>query len=264
MAAEFVLPVAKSLWRMANSRFAPISGRFSPLPHLGTAGDHSNCTEGRIRGEHIDDATSLKWRQQSLFYRHALIALFKSPRTCWEIMSVMATTQQVQDLIRPLIGQGAWNVRGGYGSFLTLEFGKPHVAIREPIKPNLESSARVQRNLRRRRIFVQGDWHLWIQYCDWKISVAEGSLDSGSANISSDECLLDLDGQRLVSVESGALPNSWKFAFDLGGELELWPSVTYAPTDDLWSLHRWNGDIAALRSDGTVVFEKAAHAPGVA
>jgi hypothetical protein len=178
-------------------------------------------------------------------------------------MSVMTATQQVQDLIRPLVGKLAWNVRGGHGSFLTLEFGEPHIAVREPLKPNPESSPRVQRDLRRRRVFAQGDWHLWIQYCDWEISVADGSLDSGNADLSSDECLLDLNGQRLVSVESGALPNSWKFAFDLGGALELWPSAAYETTEDLWGLYNWNSDsldlrfVASFRGDGTVDFENA-------
>lgn len=173
-------------------------------------------------------------------------------------MSVSTPMQKVQGLFRPLIGQLVWNVRGGYGSFLTLEFGKPHMSVREPTGPNPESDARVQRNLRRRHVSILGDWHLFIQYCDWKISVADGSLDSQSIGTSPDECLIDLDGQRLVSLEGASLPNSWKFQFDLGGELEVWPSAEYEATDDLWHLRSWNGDIAALQSDGTIVFEKAA------
>jgi hypothetical protein len=55
-----------------------------------------------------------------------------------------------------------------------------------------------------------------------KISVSDGSCDSESFDWRQpDECLRDLDGQRLVSVGGGALPNSWKFAFDLGG---VWSS----------------------------------------
>lgn len=170
------------------------------------------------------------------------------------------TPRQVQDLFRPLLGQLVWNVRGGYGSFLTLEFGKPHLSVREPMEPNPEGDARVRRALRRRRVSILGDWHLFIQYCDWRISVAGGSLDSQSIGSFPDECLADLDGQRLVSLESGSLPNSWKFQFDLGGVLELWPSTAYAATDDLWHLRSWNGDIAALQGDGAIVFEHAASA----
>jgi hypothetical protein len=106
-------------------------------------------------------------------------------------------------------------------------------------------------------VFVVGDWHLFIQYCDCKISVSGNSLDSQNASSSPDECLLDLDGQRLVSVGNGSSANSWKFQFDLGGILEVWPSATYEPSDDMWSLSAWNGDIAAMRSDGAAVFEKS-------
>jgi hypothetical protein len=176
---------------------------------------------------------------------------------------VMTPAPQVQDLFKPLLGQLAWHVRCGIGSFLTLEFGEPHIVTREPIVAGPRRSEQARRDLARRRIFVVGDWHLWIQYCDWKISVSDYSLNSGSAAISSDECLSDLDGQRLVAVTGGVSPNSWKFDFDLGGALELWPSTAYEASDNLWSLHGWNTDIAdlrciaALRGDGALVFEQA-------
>jgi hypothetical protein len=170
----------------------------------------------------------------------------------------MTPAQQIQDLFKPLVGQLVWNVHGGVGSFLTLEFGKPHLAIREPIEAKPERSARARRQLGRRRVHVLGDWHLWIQYSDWKVTVSAGSLESGTVSSSSDEYLLDLDGQRLDSVASGSSPNSWTFVFDLGGVLEVWPSTAYETANHLWSLHSWDGDIAALRGDGTIDFEKAA------
>jgi hypothetical protein len=136
----------------------------------------------------------------------------------------MIPTQQVQDLFKPLLGQFAWNVDGGVGSMLTLEFGAPHILVREPRVPSPGGSERVRRHLRRRHVSVVGDWHLWIQYCDWKISVADGSCDSENFDWRRpDECLGDLDGQRLIGVGVGSLPNSWKFEFDLGGALGLWP-----------------------------------------
>jgi hypothetical protein len=168
-------------------------------------------------------------------------------------MNATTSKQQVSGLFKPLIGQLVWNVRGGHGSFITLEFGEPHLSVREPVEPNHARGARVQRALRRRRVSILGDWSLFVQYCDWKISVADGSVDSQSIGTSSNECLADLDGQRLVSLESAARFNSWKFQFDLGGMLEVWPSAAYGPTDDLWHLATWNDGTAALTADGTVV-----------
>ena len=173
-------------------------------------------------------------------------------------MNATTSTQQARNLFRPLLGQLAWQVRGGYGSFLTLEFGAPHLAVRDPITPKHARSKKIKRALQRRRVHIYGDWHLWIQYCAWKITVTGGSLDSETIGTSSPEdCLVDLEGQRLTSVESGSLPNSWQFQFDLGGVLELWPSPTYEPHDNLWSIHPWNGDIASLQADGTLTVEKA-------
>lgn len=176
-------------------------------------------------------------------------------------MPVMTTTQQVQDLFKPLLGHAAWSVRGGVGSMLTLEFGAPHIIVREPKVPNPKRSERVRRLLGRRHVSVRGDWHLWIQYCEWKITVSDGSCDSeGFAWRQPDECLADLDGQRLIGVGGGSLPNSWRFEFDLGGTLELWPSTEYEATDNLWSLYRWNANpeesrfVAAMQSDGDLVF----------
>jgi hypothetical protein len=181
-------------------------------------------------------------------------------------MTVMRSTQQVQDLFKPLLGQVAWSVGGGVGSMLTLEFGAPHIIVREPKVPNRKRSERVRRLFARRLVTVRGDWHLWIQYCDWKISVSDGSCDSESFDWRHpDECLRDLDGQRLVSVGGGALPNSWKFAFDLGGVLEVWPSTEYKPTNDLWGLYRWDNEAQNLRfivsaqNDGMLDFENAWH-----
>jgi hypothetical protein len=94
--------------------------------------------------------------------------------------------------------------------------------------------------------------------------VSDGSCDSESFDWRRpDECLRDLDGQRLVGVGGGSLPNSWKFEFDLGGIFELWPSTEYEATNDLWGLYGGDGDaqamrfVVSVRNDGTVDFEDA-------
>jgi hypothetical protein len=173
----------------------------------------------------------------------------------------MTSTQQVQDLFKPLLGQFAWNVDGGVGSMLTLEFGAPHIIVREPKVPSAKRSERVRRLFARRHVTVRGDWHLWIQYCEWKITVSDGSCDSENFDWRQpDECLKDLDGQRLIGVGSGSFPDSWRFEFDLGGALELWPSTDYEATDNLWSFYRWSADpeqsrfVAAVQSGGNLVF----------
>jgi hypothetical protein len=165
----------------------------------------------------------------------------------------------VPQLWHPLIGQLVWSVRRGVGAFITMELGEPHLSIREPVVRRLEHSVRVQRSLSRRRVFIVGDWHFWIQYSDWKLTTTGGVVGSESPVGSPlDECLNDLEGQRLRAVRPGRVAASWLFEFDLDGVLEIRPST--GRDEPQWSLHRWNGDIAELRRDGLTTFDKDAYA----
>jgi hypothetical protein len=164
--------------------------------------------------------------------------------------------QQIKQFFARFIGQLVWQVRRGHGSFLTMEFGTAHLAVREPISASSDSSEKVKRNLQRRHVTITGDWHFWVQYGDWKITTADGVLSSEDPSGSRfDECLCDLDGQKLVSVGAGTREQSCAFNFDLGGILEIWPSKEIP--DDQWGLYGWDGDVVTCRNDGVLVFEKA-------
>ena len=68
--------------------------------------------------------------------------------------------------VSPMIGETAWNVAKGHGSFLTLEFGPPSlVAIKHPSRDS-------------RSAHVRGAWGLWIYCCHWKITHAGAQLDT--------------------------------------------------------------------------------------
>jgi len=160
---------------------------------------------------------------------------------------------QVFDLWSPLIGRLAWGVRRGHGSFVTMEFGLPHLVVREPMESRSRFS-KVQRLLKRRAVYVEGDWHFSIVYGDWKLTTVNGVLSSEDGpNSALDEVLHDLDGQRLISLERGDRPASYVWKFDLGGILEISPSVDIP--DDLWTLHRFNKDIIACGPDGWLTSE---------
>jgi hypothetical protein len=156
------------------------------------------------------------------------------------------------EVFQPFVGQMAWLLQRGIGSFLTLEFGNPHLLIGEPKVPRRSRPAPVKRDLRRRKVYVTGDWHFWIQ-CEWRISTQTGTLTSDHRpGIRWDECLQDLNGQTLLSVTKAKRRHSLRFKFDLGGELEMWPTPGL---DDLhWSLHGWNGEIVGFRK--TLTYQK--------
>ena len=164
--------------------------------------------------------------------------------------------EQIKKFFASFIGQMVWQVRRGHGSFLTMEFGAPHLSVREPIVPNPDTCGRVRRNLQRRHVDITGDWHFWVQYGEWRLSTDDGALTSDdSPGTPFDECLRDLEGQRLVAVEPGTRERSCAFSFDLGGSLEIWPSIEIP--DDQWSLYSVDGDIVTCDDNGALVFEKA-------
>jgi hypothetical protein len=70
--------------------------------------------------------------------------------------------ENIKEFFVPFIGDMVWQVRRGYGSFLTMEFGLPHLAVREPIFACPGATARVRRNLERRAVAVVGDCHFWV------------------------------------------------------------------------------------------------------
>lgn len=169
--------------------------------------------------------------------------------------SEIGEAEQAHKALMVLVGQLVWNVRRGVGTFLTMEFGEPHLSVREPKQPRSATSANAQQVLMRRRIYVAGDWHFWVKYGHWKLSSARRLLEETTpSGTKLEDCLNELDGQRVIGIGIGLIPHSCVLRFDLGAELEIWPSEE--ATDDQWSLHNWNGKIVAYRNDGVIVFEQ--------
>jgi len=165
--------------------------------------------------------------------------------------------QNIEEIFLPLVGQLVWGIRQGHGSFLTMEFGEPYRSVREPIVASPGSSTKVARNLARRRVFIVGQWHMWIQYSEWKVatqyhSAASRDWENGSVKAGLEE----LDGQALLSATAGDTPHSTVLEFDLGGKVLIWPRHEAARDDAQWSLHRRHGAIVTYRTDGTFGFDK--------
>ena len=157
----------------------------------------------------------------------------------------------IQGLFQALYGQPCWHVRQGYGSFLTLEFGQPHLEIIEPRQVSNKISKKIKKLFVRRQIYVHGDWHLWVYICDWRILTNGKELanqDSKRRKIR--QATAELDGQILTRVK---VKRSLKtiFDFDLGGRIEVWPNTAdYDEDVDLWLLYEWQGNVFVLRADG--------------
>lgn len=137
----------------------------------------------------------------------------------------------------PVYGRPCWHVRGGHGSFLTLEFGEPSLQIREPRRARSPLDNRVERRLAQRVVTVRGQWHLWIYCCAWAVTVDGAPVGDSSSDAAIDRAADALDGQKLLRVARAPGPGAWQFDFDLGGRLVTWPYddaeqwMLYEPND---------------------------------
>lgn len=60
----------------------------------------------------------------------------------------------IDQVFQPVYEQPCWNVQPGIGSFLTLEFGQPHLIIHEPREPQ---SSQARETTARRLVYPRGD-----------------------------------------------------------------------------------------------------------
>lgn len=147
----------------------------------------------------------------------------------------------------PLIGSPCWQVGTDYGSFITLEFGDPHLEVREPRNVAAERSSDARQLLTRRNVTVRGQWHLWIYCCAWKIRNGDRLVGASDDDDSFADASQLLDGQALTDLSIDE-PASCRFAFDLGGSLTTSP---YDDNSEQWMLYEPDGNVLTLRADGT-------------
>jgi hypothetical protein len=153
-----------------------------------------------------------------------------------------------------IYGKPCWGVKQGYGSFLTLELGKPHLEIREPIVASPQATKRVRAILENRGAVTHGDWHLWIYCCDWELlhkGKSFGSSSSSDARIQ--RAASFLNGEKLVRF--ALLPRGMHsiFEFDLGSILKTSP---FSEKHEQWLLYEPTGKVLSLRAD-----KRYSHAP---
>jgi hypothetical protein len=146
-----------------------------------------------------------------------------------------------------LYGKPCWGVTQGYGSSLTLEFGEPHLEIREPIVAGPRATKRVRAILAKRGAVLHGDWHLWIYCCDWEVTHKGKRIGSSASSDAQIQCAAHaLNGEKLVRFT--LLPRGMQsiFEFDLGGVLKTSP---YSKKDEQWLLYEPTGKVLSLRAD---------------
>jgi hypothetical protein len=136
---------------------------------------------------------------------------------------------------RKVYGKPCWGVRQGYGSFLTLEFGKPRIVVREPTVASKNVTEKTRRTLARRLVYPRGQWHLWIYRCEWEVLFRGKRVGRSSTNTEIRHAVDFLNGQKLLRFS--ILPRKLRcsFSFDLGGTLITQP---FDKEGEQWLLFR--------------------------
>jgi hypothetical protein len=141
---------------------------------------------------------------------------------------------QAVESLSSLRGKYVWSVRCGEYGVLRLDFGSPHLLVREP-SPTAGKSERLAIVLQRRLVIPTGEWHLFIEAGLW--SVEAGGFRCNRLDEQFDTRAFDqLDGQKLVSVAYAPASAGWLFTFDLSGTLLIQEQHLEEDEDTQWTL----------------------------
>jgi len=120
-----------------------------------------------------------------------------------------------------LIGQKAWGVAVGHGSFLTLEFG--------PVAPQRSTGEK-----------QHGQWHLWLYMTGWRVEVGGqivASSDDERAQM--ERGAAALDGREVTAVDVAA--SSGDLTIQLGDATLR--TFVVEPDGEQWILYTPSGAV---------------------
>lgn len=154
-----------------------------------------------------------------------------------------------------LTNQLVWNVRCGHGSFLTMEFGTPHLHVREPMSISAADPSNVHDLLKHRRVSVIGDWHFWIMHSNWTLETHGRMISSDDQDVAKVvSALAYLDGQRLTSMSYRE--DVHHLVFDLGGNLEIRRLINAETDEDRWQIFEVGGSVLTCEYNGKLSYER--------
>jgi hypothetical protein len=159
-------------------------------------------------------------------------------------------------VFKKLYGRLCWGVTNWYGSGIHLEFGNPHLDIREPRPAGPKVSCRVREALARRLVVIHGDWHLCINVCGWEIFQKGKRIGTSRSRSDFQRIVASLNGQKLIRFSFRSRANDCLFESDLGGLLvthRLGADLDY----DQWSLFEPTGYVLTLRGDNKYSYRRS-------
>jgi hypothetical protein len=133
-------------------------------------------------------------------------------------------TQPLTTYFQPLIGQAAWGVALGQGSFVTMEFGAPMESMKSADTPQQP----------------HGTWHFWVYCCAWRLETPDDVLGYSEGERSRLLSVLALlEGAVLEGVQIN-LPGG-DTVLQFAGRLMLRLMPIHAETYEHWFLYTPEG-----------------------
>lgn len=155
-------------------------------------------------------------------------------------MDLSADITKINQIIQPLLGNNAWGVKLGIGSFITMEFGAPII---------------------KRSKRIHGEWHLWIYCCGWYLEnqnhIFIGSEDP--REILKSEVTV-LEGHCLENIIISPPAFETNFMFSNGKVLHTFP-LTFIDPCEYWKLFTPMGKILTLGPAKHWSFEDSSRDP---
>ncbi|MGH9554488.1 MAG: hypothetical protein ACRD2Y_01580 [Terriglobales bacterium] len=140
--------------------------------------------------------------------------------------------------VQGLLSFVPWNVRRGFSSFLTMEFGEER----------LEEH--------RGKTYVHGEWHLWLQHCAWRIQ------EGGRIVTTSEEkdAIIDRALRRLKFgpvVEANVASSTLDLFLKFESDIRLLTFTSHKYGYDQWDLFRPDGQVLTAHAGGVLIEEAA-------
>ena len=161
--------------------------------------------------------------------------------------------KELKEVFQKLRHHPGWNVKRGWGSFITFEFGNPYL---DKCKIYKRTRTRIGKNIypiRSRPVHVKGEWYLWIECCAWYMwQDGRAIAHSNSPNDDIDRACYFLSGQKIRGI--AVFPKTGKsiFSFELGGAILTRP---YSANEVQWMLY-CPKKILIYRSDGHFAYTR--------
>jgi hypothetical protein len=151
-----------------------------------------------------------------------------------------------------LIGQLAWSIKQTHGSCFLMEFGGPHLRVRERQPQQVTGIPTAHE---RRRVTLFGDCSLLVLDCNWTFSVDCHFVNQDTSLDKMRNAFSAFEGQYLSSATFDGDTNSYTLQFDLSGSLKLSSKDGSNPFDDQWQLHFIDERVISLQNNGGFTIE---------